>query len=138
MERLGEMPSRFSAPQDEPETGEPRNHSIDDETIFHDVLDCSIAMEQLDQALWCAYDDEPENALAACEAAKSVLPHIADAWNNLGIIYDPLGDVELAMDAYIKVVQIDPQFSSARKNLRNVRVRPEGEQCHPALLTGRQ
>jgi tetratricopeptide (TPR) repeat protein len=132
VERLGELPSRFSTPQDESETGESPSRRADDETVFHETLDDSSAMEQLDQALWYAYDDEPEKALAACEVIKPVLPDIAEAWNYLGIIYDTLGEVELAIDAYIKAVQADSQFSSARKNLRNARVRLEGEQYHCA------
>jgi Tetratricopeptide repeat len=70
--------------------------------------------------------------LAACEAVKPVLPDIAETWNYLGIIYDTLGDVELAIDAYIKAVQLDPDFAAGRQNLRNANVRLEGEQYHRA------
>ncbi len=36
------------------------------------------------------------------------------------------------MNAYIKAVQLDPDFAAGRQNLRNARVRLEGEQYHRA------
>ncbi len=145
VERLGELPALSSEFQDAPEPVEreeahmaeritERPYKVDESQAASqtDEKQRQSVMEQLDQALWYAYDDEPKKALAACEAVKPILPDIAEAWNYLGIIYDTLGDVDLAMEAYIKAVQLDPDFPAGRQNLRNARVRLEGEQYHRA------
>ncbi|MCD4674233.1 MAG: hypothetical protein K8R77_16335 [Anaerolineaceae bacterium] len=125
-DRLGELPSRSDEIQVKPET------RVCDEAVIHTAFEESSANQHLDQAIEYAWNDEPEKALQECEAAKPIMPDSALAYNYLGITYDTLGQVEPAIDAYIKAVQLNPRFSAARQNLRNARVRLEEEQYHRA------
>ena len=88
----------------------------------------STAKQHLDQALEYANDDEPEKALAECEVAKPLMPSIAIAYNYLGLILQTSDQLELAIDSYIKAIQLNPRFYVARENLANARVSWEEEQ----------
>lgn len=90
----------------------------------------SIAKQRLDQALEYANDDEFEKALAECEAAKSVMPSIASAYNYRGLILQTANQMELAIDSYASAVKLNPRFYAARENLANARVIWEEEQYH--------
>jgi tetratricopeptide (TPR) repeat protein len=81
-------------------------------------------------ALACEYvdADEPENALKECDLAEKDLPNIAIAWNYLGLIYQGSEKMDLAIEAYLKAIQLDPRFYPARTNLANARVLLEEEQ----------
>ena len=92
----------------------------------------SQAKEQLDQALEYAYEEESEKALLECEAARKTLPEIAPAYNYLGLILQTIGRLEDSIEAYRKAVQLNPQFSAARKNLADARLFWEKEQYHLA------
>lgn len=88
----------------------------------------STAKLHLDQALEYAYNDEPENVLAECELAKLSMPDIAVAYNYHGLILQTANQLELAIDSYLKAIQLNPRFYAARENLANARVRWEEEQ----------
>jgi tetratricopeptide (TPR) repeat protein len=162
MERLGELPVLSTEPQDAPELeeeapqgdeGQPaeqisdrvirpvepqavlyieEEQSTEEAVPLPDELAELSLMEQLDEAYWYACDEKPEKALLVCKAVKPSMPDDAEARNYLGIIYDTLGQVELALEAYLTAAHLDPDFSAARKNLRNARVRREGEEYHRA------
>jgi len=83
---------------------------------------------QLDQALEYAYRDEPERASKELELVKPAMPGIAMAYNYLGMILEELEQLEPAIDAYLKAIQLNPRLYAARENLGNARVRLEEEQ----------
>lgn len=88
----------------------------------------SKAKYHLDQALEYAYDDEPELALQECETARQILPELAVAHNQLGLVFQTLSRLEAAMDAYLHAIQLNPRCYAARENLASARVRWEEEQ----------
>lgn len=92
----------------------------------------SISKQHLDQALEFAYSDQPEKALEECELARVSLLEIAPAYNFLGIVLQELNQIEPAIDSYLKAIQLNPRFYSARENLRNARVWLEEEQYYQA------
>ena len=94
----------------------------------------STARQHLDQALEYAYSDEPEKALAECESAKLSIPGIAIAYNDLGLVLQTAGQLELAIDAYLKAVELNPRFYPARENLANARVSWEEEEQDRSFL----
>ena len=82
----------------------------------------------LDLALENAHNDEPEKAMAECELARQAMPEIAIAYNYFGMVLEELNQVEPAIDAYLKAIQLNPRFYAARENLSNARLRLEEEQ----------
>ncbi len=96
----------------------------------------SPAKQHLDQALEYAYNEETEKALGECETAKQTIPSIAIAYNYLGMILETLDQLEPAIDAYLKAIQLNPRFYAARENLANARVRLEEKQYHLVALGG--
>ena len=94
----------------------------------------SSTKQHLDQALAYALDDEPERALEECRLARDGMPEIATAYNYLGLILEGLEQVEFAIEAYLKAVQLNPRFYAARENLANARLNLEEEQYRQAPL----
>jgi tetratricopeptide (TPR) repeat protein len=90
--------------------------------------------QHLDQALEYADNEEPERTQEEIELARQSLPGIAVAHNHLGLVYDELGQFELAIQAYLEAIQLNPRLYAARQNLRDARVRLEAEQYHLAAL----
>jgi tetratricopeptide (TPR) repeat protein len=88
----------------------------------------SLAKQRLDWALEYAYHDETEKAIQECETAASAMPSIAIAYNYLGMVLQTLDQLELAIDSYLKAIQLNPRFYPARENLANARVLWEEEQ----------
>jgi tetratricopeptide (TPR) repeat protein len=93
----------------------------------------SDAKEHLDEALEYAYEDESEKALLECETAKQTLPEIALAYNYLGLVLQTLGQLDDAIEAYRKAMQLNPRFSAARKNMADARLFWEEEQYRLAV-----
>ena len=98
------------------------------EAELGEAFEASEARQHL--ALACEYVDagEAEVALKECSLAKKTLPDIATAWNYLGLIYHGAGQLDLAIEAYRKVIQLNPRFYPARTNLADARVFQEEEQ----------
>lgn len=90
----------------------------------------SVVKEHLDQALEHAYEGDIEKVLAECEAAKTDMPSIAIAYNYMGLILQTADRIELAINSYIKAIQLNPRFYAARENLANARIAWEEEQYH--------
>ncbi len=72
-------------------------------------------------ALGSIYMQDPAKTGNACIALfkQYVLlqPENKDIWNNLGYLYTKTSRDELAMQAYKKAIEIDPDFELARKNI---------------------
>jgi tetratricopeptide (TPR) repeat protein len=97
------------------------------EPELEEKFERSSAKQHLDQALEYAYNDEIERALEECKIAKSTLPSIAIAYNYLGMILETLSQLESAIAAYLKAIQLNSRFYAARENLANARVWLEEE-----------
>jgi len=54
------------------------------------------------------------------ERSTRVAPDFASGWNNLGVVRARLGDVGGAEMAYRRALELDPDFSSAAKNLERL------------------
>ena len=94
----------------------------------------SAAKQHLDQALDYFHNEELQRALDECELARQTLPHIAHAYNYMGLIFEELGQLESAIAANLEATWLNPRFSAARQNLRNARVKLEKEHYHLAAL----
>jgi tetratricopeptide (TPR) repeat protein len=94
----------------------------------------SDAKQHLDRAVELADNAELQQALEECELARQTLPRIALAYNQLGLTYETLGQLEPAIEAYLEATRLNPRFSAARQNLRNARVKLEEETYHLAAL----
>jgi len=72
-------------------------------------------------ALGSIYMQDPARTGNSCVALfkqyVSLQPGNKDIWNNLGYLYTKTGRNDLALDAYKKAVEIDPDFDLARKNI---------------------
>jgi tetratricopeptide (TPR) repeat protein len=98
------------------------------EAEIQEEFEFSITKQHLDQAFEYAYEDDTEEALEECEAAKLDLPDIATAHNYLGVIEEMSGQLEPAIESYLMAVELNPRFCAARNNLANARLRWEEEQ----------
>jgi len=58
-----------------------------------------------------------QQAKAAYERLLEMHPKIADAWTNLGELYDSKNDVKKAEECYRKAIEVAPNFGAARHNL---------------------
>ena len=65
------------------------------------------------------------------ELATQIEPRLGRAWNNLGIAYTHLGQLEKARLAYERAVELDTAFGSAEHNLMIMETRSKGA---PTLL----
>ena len=59
---------------------------------------------------------------------KQSLPSIALVYNDYGLVLETLERLEPAAEAYLKAVLLNPQYSVARQNLRNARIKLEEEE----------
>lgn len=94
----------------------------------------SPAMELLDQALVSFDEDNPQEALAACEKARAALPPLALAYNRLGLTLHQGGCYSEAIEAYLKAIAFNPRYYDARENLAAARIGQEAEAFHLARL----
>jgi len=94
----------------------------------------SSTKQHLDQALAYAYNEEPEKAFQECELARQTMPGIAIAYNYLGMILEELGQLETAIETYLKAIRLNPRFYAARENLGNARLKFEEELARQAAL----
>jgi tetratricopeptide (TPR) repeat protein len=62
-------------------------------------------------------------AIFACRRALDLRPEYAEAWNNMGIIYNKLGRYEEAAAACERALLYKPDFESARINLQYARAK---------------
>lgn len=98
------------------------------ELELEEKFESSVAKQYLDQALEYANTGEFEKALAECEAVKASMPSIAIAYNYLGLILQTIDKLELAIDSYLRAIELNPRFYAARENLANARIIWEEEQ----------
>jgi tetratricopeptide (TPR) repeat protein len=77
---------------------------------------------------------EFDKALGECELAVKMAPDLAMAYYYRGQVYDEMGQLEPAVEAYLKAIQLNPRFYAARDNLGNARVRLEEEQYHRVAM----
>lgn len=110
------------------ELGEAWDNLFGIESEIEGEFEESLTKQRLDWALEYAYNDETEKAIQECKLAMSAMPNIAVAYNYLGLVLQTLGQLELAIDAYLKAIQLNPRFYPARENLANARVLWEEEQ----------
>ena len=64
-----------------------------------------------------AYEEEKDEALRKCEEAKSLLPDISIAYNYQGLIFQTIGKIQLAIEAYSTATRLNPSLSAAWENL---------------------
>ncbi len=62
------------------------------------------------------------------------MPGIGTAYNYLGMILEELEQVQPAIDAYLKAIELNPRFFAARENLANARLRLEEAEYRQASL----
>src|SRR5690349_11629098 len=89
------------------------------ESELEERFEESLTKRRLDRALEYAYNDETGKATQECELAMSAMPSIAIAYNYLGLVLQTLGQLEPAIDVYLKAIQLNPRFYPARENLAN-------------------
>ncbi len=95
------------------------------EMYLENEFEGSASRSHLYRALEYADNDENEKALEECELARQGMPDIALAHNYLGVMLEMLGQLEPAIEAYLKAIQFNPRFYPARDNLAEARVRLE-------------
>ena len=64
------------------------------------------------------HEERYAEAIAACRSALELRPNYAEAWNNIGAVYNKLGRYEEAAAACEQALRYKPDFELARNNLR--------------------
>ena len=78
------------------------------------------AETHMDQAYGYEERGEYENALRECDAAIRSDPNLPEAHSLRGVILEELERKDEAVEAYREALRLDPHFSSATKNLREL------------------
>jgi superkiller protein 3 len=112
----------------DPELEDAWHNLLSIEPDLEEEFEGSLTKQRLDWALEHAYDGESEKAIQECEMAMSAMPSLAIAYNYLGMVLQTLDQLEPAIDAYLKAIQLNPRFYAARENLANARILWEEEQ----------
>ncbi|MFC1627586.1 tetratricopeptide repeat protein [Gemmatimonadota bacterium] len=85
-----------------------------------------VAVDQLLEGYWQQfYNDgyafiqrqDYEEAIISTTNATIMIPERASAWTNLGAIYGNMGEYEMAVEMYSKVLEYDPGNTMARQNI---------------------
>ncbi len=61
--------------------------------------------------------DSIEKAVIVLEQALELDPYYADAYNDLGIIYEAKGSVSIAEQYYLKAIEVNPDYLNSYSNL---------------------
>ena len=68
-----------------------------------------------------AFDNRLERAREILRLQTVIFPESANAWDSLGEITAILGDKDKAIEYYEKALEIDPEFASAKAQLRKLK-----------------
>jgi superkiller protein 3 len=71
--------------------------------------------------------DKTRDAIISYKKAAVLKPDFATTFNNLGIAYQRLGMIELALENYQIAIDILPGFASAHHNLSSVKTYHEND-----------
>ncbi|MCB9135489.1 MAG: tetratricopeptide repeat protein [Anaerolineales bacterium] len=104
------------------------------EAALKEDFEGSLAKKHLDQAREYVNQGETTRAYAACELAKETIPPIAFAYNELGLVFETLGRLDLALNAYQKAIQLNSERKEAWKNLKRIEVDLEKEFYESATI----
>jgi tetratricopeptide (TPR) repeat protein len=94
----------------------------------------STTKQHLDHAIDYASKNESDKVMEECELARATMPNIAFAYNYLGRVLEKSGQLEPAIGAYLKALQLNPRFNAAQENLKYARYMLKDEIFHQALL----
>ena len=97
------------------------------EEEMEDAFQDSPSKHHLDRALEYIYNDETEWALAECKLGQENISDIPTAYNDLGMLFEELGQLEPAEGAYLKAIHLNARYHPARGNLARVRRKLEEE-----------
>lgn len=107
-ERLEEVPPQTQIYQPTDLADEPDN-------VLRAKRDLQRAADYLDLGRY-------KEAIRACNTAIRIAPHLATAYNLLGLCYDGLEQLEDAIAAYQEAVSLDPEFEEAKEHLHEAEV----------------
>jgi Flp pilus assembly protein TadD len=78
--------------------------------------------------------NEVERALELFTEAIDKVPDFADAFNNRGLCYERLGNIEKAANDYRKAVELDDSFNQAKLNLTSALIQIGGDLKESEIL----
>jgi len=84
--------------------------------------------QYLDQALIYVEDEQPESAMEQVGLALQVIPEIASAYTDLGLVYYHLGKYEQAIESYEHAISLNTRYYDARSNMADAKLKFEEEQ----------
>ncbi len=102
-------------------------HGISSETIYND-LHGFIRFQDLHQSAYAAFfvgathnnKGELREAIESLTKSIELNPQLSESYNNRGIAYARLPDVERAINDFTKALELDPRNALAHNNLGNV------------------
>ena len=102
---------------------EPKDFVDEPDNVLRAKRDLQHAADNLGQGKY-------KDAIRACNIAIRLAPHLATAYNLLGLCYDGLEQTENAIAAYREAVRLDPKFEEAQEHLYEA----EAELSHAAQI----
>src|SRR5262249_40579477 len=83
-------------------------------------IDARRARQPLDRALKLAEQGDLKSAILACRQAVALTPRSASGYSMLGLLLERNGDIQHAIEAYQKVVDISPGSVLERESLQRL------------------
>jgi len=84
-------------------------------------LDAQRARHLLDRALGLAERDDLAGAIVICRQSLVLSPNSPQGWSMLGLLHERDGDIDGAIEAYEKTLQLSPGSTLERESLQRLR-----------------
>lgn len=84
-------------------------------------LDAQRARNLLDRALGLAERDDVAGAIIVCRQSLVLAPKSSQGWSMLGLLHERGGDINGAIEAYEKALQLSPSSTLERESLQRLR-----------------
>lgn len=84
-------------------------------------LDAQRARNLLDRALGLAERDDLAGAIVMCRQSLALAPKSPQGWSMLGLLHERDGDIDGAIEAYEKTLQLSPSSTLERESLQRLR-----------------
>jgi|GEM_PF-6685494 len=96
-------------------------NGLEEENLNAAQVDAQRARHLLDRALGLSERGDLAGAIVVCRQALALAPHQPQGWSMLGLLYERNGEIDGAIEAYGKVLELSPSSTLERESLQRLR-----------------